>query len=64
MRWYRMAAEAADASNDLDTLVWVHGRAAIALGHEGAVLPTADVFTGRAIAICDRPGGDRSDAWR
>ncbi|MFE5562891.1 helix-turn-helix domain-containing protein [Streptomyces sp. NPDC056544] len=55
VHWYRMAAKAADASNDVDTRVWVRGRAAIALGYEGAALPVADVFADQAMAISDRP---------
>ncbi|MEC4576522.1 XRE family transcriptional regulator [Streptomyces sp. CMAA1738] len=53
--WYRMAAKAADASDDTPTRVWVRGRAAIALGYEGAALPIADVFADQAIALSDRP---------
>ncbi|MFD7785477.1 hypothetical protein ACFV4Q_20650 [Streptomyces nojiriensis] len=50
-----MAAKAADASGDLDTRIWVRGRAAIALGYEGAALPIADIFADQAIALSDRP---------
>ncbi|MFE5677556.1 hypothetical protein ACFQ7B_05755 [Streptomyces erythrochromogenes] len=50
-----MAAKAADASDDLDTRVRVRGRAAIALGYEGAALPVADVFADQAIALSNRP---------
>ena len=42
--WYRLAAEAADQSGDDDARVWVRGRAAIALGYEGASLCVADMF--------------------
>ncbi|WP_030729500.1 helix-turn-helix domain-containing protein [Streptomyces sp. NRRL S-237] len=55
VHWYRMAAKAADASDDVDTRVWVRGRAAIALGYEGAALPVADVFADQAMALSDRP---------
>ncbi|GGS39885.1 hypothetical protein Snoj_27450 [Streptomyces nojiriensis] len=55
VHWYRMAAKAADASDDVDTRVWVRGRAAIALGYEGAALSVADVFADQAMAISDRP---------
>ncbi|WP_430727713.1 hypothetical protein [Streptomyces virginiae] len=48
VHWYRLAAKAAD---DLDTRVWVRGRATIALGYEGAALPVADVFADQAIAL-------------
>ncbi|MBF6412567.1 helix-turn-helix transcriptional regulator [Nocardia cyriacigeorgica] len=51
--WYRMAAEAADRSGDSDTRVWVRGRAAIALGYEGAALPVAHTFADQALAISD-----------
>ncbi len=49
--WYRMAAEAADRSDDFGIRIWVRGRAAIALGYEGALLPTAHDFADQALAI-------------
>lgn len=55
MNWYRLAAEAADQSGDDDARVWVRGRAAIALGYEGASLGVADVLADQAIAISDKP---------
>ncbi|MGW7004856.1 helix-turn-helix domain-containing protein [Streptomyces sp. NPDC054933] len=55
VNWYRMAAKAADESGDADTRVWVRGRAAIALGYEGASLGVADMFADQAMAISDRP---------
>lgn len=60
--WYRMAATAADRSGDLSTRVWVRGRAAIALGYEGASLPLAEVFAGQAIALTDAPSLGRLNA--
>lgn len=53
--WYRMAAKAADESGDESARVWVRGRAAIALGYEGASLPVADVIADQAIALSKRP---------
>lgn len=53
--WYRMAARAADESEDDDSRVWVRGRAAIALGYEGASLGVADVLADQAMAISDKP---------
>lgn len=53
--WYRLAAAAADQSADDRTRVWVRGRAAIALGYEGASLGVADLFADQAMAISDRP---------
>jgi transcriptional regulator with XRE-family HTH domain len=53
--WYRMAAEAADRSQDEATRVWVRGRAAIALGYEGASLRVAETFAAQAQAISDKP---------
>lgn len=54
--WYRKAALAGDRSGDTATAVWVRGRAAIALGYEGAALPVADLFAEQAIGIAgDRP---------
>jgi len=55
IHWYRMAATAADRSEDDDARVWVRGRAAIALGYEGASLPIADSFANQALAISDKP---------
>ncbi|MFI0737965.1 helix-turn-helix domain-containing protein [Streptomyces sp. NPDC021100] len=55
VQWYRMAAEAADRSGDDESRIWVRGRAAIALGYEGAALGVADVLADQAIAISGRP---------
>lgn len=55
VQWYRMAATAADRSEDDASRVWVRGRAAIALGYEGACLPVADSLADRALAISDKP---------
>lgn len=60
--WYRMAAEAADRSGQTETRVWVRGRAAIALGYEGAAPPTAHVFADQALAITDRHSLGRLNA--
>lgn len=60
--WYRMAAEAADRSGDIDTRVWVRGRAVIALGYEGAALPMADRLAREALQIDDRPSLGRLNA--
>ncbi|MEV0293257.1 transcriptional regulator [Nocardia sp. NPDC050710] len=61
INWYSMAAEAADRSEDTDIRVWVRGRAAIALGYEGAALP-AHQFADQALAINDRPSSGRLNA--
>ncbi len=55
VHWYRMAARAADESGDDAARVWVRGRAAIALGYEGASLGVADVLADQAMAISDKP---------
>ncbi|MFE2496009.1 helix-turn-helix domain-containing protein [Streptomyces scopuliridis] len=55
VNWYRMAARAADESGDLNSRVWVRGRAAIALGYEGASLGVADLFADQAMAISGKP---------
>ncbi|MEU2182601.1 helix-turn-helix domain-containing protein [Streptomyces thermolilacinus] len=55
VNWYRMAARAADESGDAHARVWVRGRAAIALGYEGASLGVADMLADQAMAISDRP---------
>ncbi|MFE9259235.1 helix-turn-helix domain-containing protein [Streptomyces sp. NPDC006879] len=55
VQWYRMAAQAADQSGDDDARVWVRGRAAIALGYEGASLGVADVLADQAVAISGKP---------
>ncbi|MFE2926028.1 helix-turn-helix domain-containing protein [Streptomyces goshikiensis] len=55
VHWYRMAARAADESGDDAARVWVRGRAAIALGYEGASLGVADLLADQAMAISDKP---------
>jgi Helix-turn-helix domain len=60
--WYRLAAEAADRSGDTQTRVWVRGRAAIALGYEGAALPIAERFADDALALSDKPSLGRLNA--
>lgn len=55
VHWYRMAARAADESGDDRARVWVRGRAAIALGYEGASLGVADMLAEQAMAITDAP---------
>jgi hypothetical protein len=55
VHWYRMAAKAADESGDEEAQVWVRGRAAIALGYEGASLGVADMLADQAMSISDRP---------
>lgn len=52
--WYRMAADAADRSEETDIRVWVRGRAAIALGYEGASLPVANAFADQPLGISER----------
>lgn len=52
--WYRMAAIAADRSDDLDTRIWVRGRASLAFGYEGASLPLAQKFGEDALAMSDK----------
>ncbi|WP_242910858.1 helix-turn-helix domain-containing protein [Actinomadura terrae] len=60
--WYRIAAEAADRSGDELTRVWVRGRAAIALGYEGASLGMADMFAEQALKISEVPSLGRLNA--
>ncbi|WP_109509301.1 helix-turn-helix domain-containing protein [Nocardioides speluncae] len=60
--WYRMAAKAADESGDADARVWVRGRAAIALGYEGAALGVADAVAEEALAISEKPSLGRLNA--
>ncbi len=55
VHWYRMAARAADESGDEQTRVWVRGRAAIALGYEGASPGVADALADQAMQISERP---------
>ena len=60
--WYRMAAEAADRGGDPRTRVWVRGRAAIALGYEGAALPVARMLADQALALDPSPSLGRLNA--
>jgi hypothetical protein len=53
--WYGIAATAADRSEDLSSRVWVRGRAAIALGYEGAGVDIADRSAAEALALSDKP---------
>ncbi len=62
LSWYRHAATFADRSGDQDTRVWVRGRAAIALGYEGASLNAADVLAEQALALDVRPSLGRLNA--
>jgi transcriptional regulator with XRE-family HTH domain len=61
-RWYRLAADAADRSDDLTTRVWVRGRAALALAYEGAALSTAKCLAAEALALSDEPSLGRLNA--
>lgn len=62
LTWYRHAATFADRSGDKNTRVWVRGRAAIALGYEGASLNAADLLAEQAIALDERPSLGRLNA--
>jgi hypothetical protein len=62
LTWYRHAATFADRSGDKAMQVWVRGRAAIALGYEGASLDAADQLAGQAIALDERPSLGRLNA--
>jgi hypothetical protein len=62
IRWYRLAAQAADRSGELDVRVWVRGRAALALGYEGAALPIAHELASEALALSDKPSLGRLNA--
>ncbi|WP_433333218.1 helix-turn-helix domain-containing protein [Spirillospora sp. CA-294931] len=60
--WYRIAASAADRSGDDQARVWVRGRAAIALGYEGASLGMAEMFAEQAMRISDESSLGRLNA--
>jgi transcriptional regulator with XRE-family HTH domain len=62
LSWYRHAATFADRSGDQETRIWVRGRAAIALGYEGACLDAADLLAEQAIALGERPSLGRLNA--
>ncbi len=62
VRWYRLAATAADRGGDIDTRVWVRGRAALALAYEAAEVPTARDLAAQALALSDRPTLGRLNA--
>jgi transcriptional regulator with XRE-family HTH domain len=56
IEWYRLASLAAERSEDTDTRVWVAGRAALALGYEGAATPIALQFASAAVELAsERP---------
>jgi transcriptional regulator with XRE-family HTH domain len=62
IKWYNLAIEAADRSNDLATRVWVRGRAAIALAYEGAATTVAIRYADEAILLNDKPSIGRLNA--
>ncbi len=62
LTWYRHAATFAARSEDVGTRVWVRGRAAIALGYEGACLDAADLLAEQAMALDQRPSLGRLNA--
>lgn len=62
IRWYSLAVEAADRSDDLAVRVWVRGRAAIALAYEGAELGVAATLADQATGLTDRPSIGRLNA--
>ncbi len=55
VRWYQLAAEAADRSGETPVRVWVRGRAALALAYEGAALPVAWDLAEQALTLSERP---------
>lgn len=62
INWYLMSANAADRSGNDTARVWVRGRAAIALGYEGASLSVAEAFANQALAVSDKPSLGRLNA--
>jgi transcriptional regulator with XRE-family HTH domain len=62
IHWYKLAGVAADRSEDVDTRVWVRGRAALALAYEGAALTVASDLADHALALSDRPTLGRLNA--
>lgn len=62
IEWYRLAEVAAQRSEELDTQVWVAGRAALALGYEGAAIPTALRFAEQALQLSEAVSGGRLNA--
>lgn len=62
IRWYRLAVDAADRSQELAVRVWVRGRAAIALAYEGAALNVAEQLAEQAIQLSDKPSVGRLNA--
>ncbi len=53
IRWYRLAVEAADRSDELAVRGWVRSRAAIALAYEGAALGVAEQLATQAVELSD-----------
>jgi hypothetical protein len=62
VQWYRLAAMLADRSGDIDTMVWVRSRAALALAYEGAEVPIAANLAEHALALSERPTLGRLNA--
>jgi Helix-turn-helix. len=63
VRWYKLAAVAADRSEDTSVRVWVRGRAALALAYEGAVLTTATELADQALGLSSKPSTGRLNAF-
>lgn len=63
VRWYRLAAVAADRSEDTSVRVWVRGRAALALAYEGAALTTATELADQALGLSSKPSTGRLNAF-
>lgn len=62
VKWYRLAAAAADKGDDVATQVWVRGRAAKALAYEGTGIATAHKLATEALELSDRPTLGRLNA--
>lgn len=62
IEWYNTALEAADRSGDVGAEVWTAGRAALALGYEGAEPLTALGYARRAVDLSDKPTPGRLNA--
>jgi transcriptional regulator with XRE-family HTH domain len=60
--WYRLATVAADKSGDVDTQVWVRGRAALSLAHEAEEVAMAEQFAEHALGLSDQASAGRLNA--
>ncbi|WP_017599181.1 hypothetical protein, partial [Nocardiopsis lucentensis] len=62
VQWYRRSAALADRSEDVQTRVWVRGRASLAIAYDRSDVDTADLLATQALALDETPTVGRLSA--